>query len=392
MNWQGSGRFRNRGFRFGLESEYLLVEADTFRPLSYRELAFAELNDMLEGIPVADLPSPHGMELLRPHRRVMHYYVEGYHVPDVDAAVPDILPKGIEIRTPPRSSIAETLELLATLHDRLQDALVARGMRAVALSYHPVDDHFEGPQGTRSLDRWQWVMQSMLSYGPDVNISLPEHVAERIEEVDLVSKVNYYAPALVALSLASPYHRGKPWIINGRVGKSLRTYRRSVAGQSVRFHPRQQGRLEFKSFEMTHRLGDFHCYMLLWLTLLLDGRLEGRASAQSRIYDLGAVACDGLAVAHIRDRAAEVLDRAARVLPLWGFDPAPLERFVQRVATRRVPADEIMALHEHHQSMYAVLKSLSVLEPEEAAVGSSAEFRAVAKDRVQRRKPVLAGV
>jgi carboxylate-amine ligase len=167
-------------------------------------------------------------------------------------------------------------------------------------------------------------MQSMLSYGPDVNISLPDFLAERLDDADLFAKVNYYAPALVALSLASPYQRNKPWIINSRVGKSLRTYRRSVVGQSLRVHPHQQGRLEFKSFEMSHRLSDFHGYLLLWLTLLLDNRLGGPASAQSRIYDLGAVACDGLAVAHVRNRAAEVLGRAEVVLPRWGFDPSPL--------------------------------------------------------------------
>jgi hypothetical protein len=52
------------------------------------------------------------------------------------------------------------------------------------------------------------------------------------------------------------------------------------------------------------------------------------------------------------------------MLPLWGFDPAPLEPFVARVASRRVPADEIMALHEREQSMARVLRHLAVLEPE----------------------------
>jgi carboxylate-amine ligase len=387
MSWRRNGGTHGHGFRFGLESEYLLVQADSFRPLSHRELRFAELNDMLEAIPVRDLPSPHGMELLRPNRRVMHYYVEGYHVPDVDAASPDILPKGIEIRTPPLASIGETLELLNVLHGRLQNALARRGMQAVALSYHPIEDQFHGPQGTRSYERWQWVMQAMLSYGPDVNVSLPPHLATQLNETDLHAKVNYYAPALVALSLASPYHRGQPWIINGRVGKSLRTYRRSVVGQSLRVHPRQQGRLEFKSFEMTHRLGDFHAYMLLWLALLLDRTLEGRASVQSRIYDLGAVACDGLAVDHVRERALEVLDHAGAVLPFWGFDPAPLEPFVERAATRRAPADEIMALHEQEQSLSRVLRHLAVLEPA-ALSNPRAGFAITNHETAPRRVPV----
>ncbi len=108
--------------------------------------------------------------------------------------------------------------------------------------------------------------------------------------------------------------------------------------------------------------------------------------------DLGAVACDGLAVAYVRERAAEVLDRAARVLPRWGFDPAPLERFVERLATRRVPADEIMALHEHHQSIYEVLKHLSVLEADPVSDLPRAEPCTVARDRVLRRVTALAGV
>jgi len=166
------------------------------------------------------------------------------------------------------------------------------------------------------------------------------------------------------LSLASPFHRGKPWITSGRVGKSLRTHRRSVFGEALRMHPAQGGRLEFKSFEMTHRLADFHAYFLLWLTLLLDERLAGRSNVQSRVYDLGAVACDGLAVDHVRERAAEVLERAARVLPSWGFDTTPLQPFARRVATCRVPADEIMAWYEQEPSLPSVLRRLAVLQTE----------------------------
>jgi hypothetical protein len=209
-------------------------------------------------------------------------------------------------------------------------------------------------------------MQVMVTFGPDINISLPPDLAAHVDEADLHEKVNYYAPALAALSLASPLYREKPWIINGCIGKSVRTYRRSLFGQALRIHRPQGGRLEFKCFEMSTRLADFRAYLLLWLTLLLDERLEGRASNQSRVYDLGAVARDGLAVDHIRERAAEVLQRAAKVLPQWDFDPAPLKPFAQRVATRRVPADDILGLYQREQSLPGVLKHLTVLHPEKA--------------------------
>jgi carboxylate-amine ligase len=358
------GRRRAQGFRFGLESEYLLVEAATYRPLGYRELNFDELDAMLESIPIDDLPSTGDLQPTPPHRKVMPYYIEGYHVPDLETEGAYVIPKGIEIRTPPRDSIAQTLELLATLYERLQEALTRYGYQAVALSHHPLEEDFTGPQGKRPYERWQWCMQAMLTYGPDINISLPPDLAKQLDTTDLFAKVNYYAPALAAMSLASPIHRGKPWIINGRLGRSVRTYRRSLSGQALRVHPKQGWRLEFKSFEMSPRLGDFHAYLLLWLTLLLDTDLAGWANNQARVYDLGAVACHGLHVRHVRERAAEVLESAERTLPAWGFDPTPLEPFSQRVATRRVPADDILALYKRDRSLPGVLRHLAGLRAE----------------------------
>lgn len=355
---------RKRGFRFGLESEYLLVDEATFRPLGYRELCFDELDSLLESISTDDLPSAGELQPTPPHRKVMPYYIEGYHVPDAETEGSQLIPKGIEIRTPACDSIDQTLELLATLFERLQGALTQRGLQAVALSHHPLEDDFDGPQGKRPHDRWQWCLQAMLTYGPDINISLPADLAASLEPKDLFAKVNYYAPALAAMSLASPVHRGRPWRINGRLGKSVRTYRRSLSGQALRMHPKQGGRLEFKSFEMSTRLADFRAYLLLWLTLLLDRELKGRASSQSRVYDLGAVACEGLAVAHVRERAAEVLESAERILPAWGFDPAPLKAFTRRVATRHVPADDILDLWQRESSLPDVLRHLALLLPE----------------------------
>ncbi|MBX6312453.1 MAG: hypothetical protein IRY99_05965 [Isosphaeraceae bacterium] len=354
---------RRWDFRFGLEAEYLLVEAESFRPLSYRELAFEELNATLEAIPVGDLPPPDGLEPKPPHRKPTPYEVEGYHLPDPDSDPVTLLPKGVEIRTPIRPSIEGCLECLETLHERLQRALAGLGYQAVALSHHPTEDRFEGPQHGRRYDQWRWSQEVMLTNGPDVNVGLPPRLAARLDPVDLLAKVNHYAPALVALSLAAPLCRGGLWEIRGRIGKSLRTYRRSVFGQAVELHPEQGGRLEFKAFDMTWRLEDFHNFFLLWLALLLDDGLRGRASDQSRIYDLGAIARYGLEVATVRARAAEVLERAPAVLAAWGFDPQPLGALRRRLATGRLPADEIVGMYEHELSIPAVLRQLAVLTP-----------------------------
>ena len=356
------------GFRFGLEAEYLLVEAGSFRPLWHPDLSFDRLDAALSAVETGDLPPLDGLCPLPPHGRVTPYLVEGYHVPDPAAPGATLLPKGVEIRTPVCGSIDETLSTFAVLYGRMQDTLAGLGMRAVALSHHPTEDQFEGSQGGRRFDYWLWAKQAMLTFGPDVNVSLPGPLAGRLDTADLWEKVNHYAPALTGLTLASPLFRGDLWRIRGAVGKSLRTYRRGVSGQALELHPEQRGRLEFKSFEMTHRLEDFRGYLLLWLALLLDDGLAGRASDQTRVYDFGAVARDGLESSEMRGRVEEVLDRAPAVLARRGFDPATLGSFRTRLETRRLPADEIVDHFRQTRDLTAVLRRLSVLETDTAGV------------------------
>ena len=350
-----------RGFRFGIEAEYMLVGAADWRPLWYRDVSFATLNEALESIPFDDLPPLDGLELEPPHRKLMPYVVEGYHVPDPDMNPIDLWPKGVEIRTPVCQSIHQCLDCLKTLFDQMQTALGKTGLRAVALSHHPVEHHFEGPQNKRRHDFWQWAMTTMTTYGPDVNVSLPPEMFERLDLSDLHAKVNYYAPALTALTLASPFRAGEPWRIRGRVGKSLRTYRRSVIAPAIEVHPQENGRLEFKPLEMTNSLVDFECYFLLWLTLLLDEELRGRASNESRIYDLGSVARLGLESDTVVPRATEVLERAEARLPELGFATSSLARFWHRLERNELPADRLVSLYDQHQSLRPVLEQLSVL-------------------------------
>jgi carboxylate-amine ligase len=368
-------RENGRGYHFGLEVEYLLVEADTFRPLWHSDLTFEELNAAFESIAIGDLPPLDGLDLEPPHKKLMPFAVEGYHLPAPELGPKDVLPKGVEIRTPVCSSIEQCLECLQELYGRMQGALGALGYRAVACSHHPLEDHFEGPQNKRRHDFWHWAMLAMTTYGPDVNVSLPAPLGDRLDVADLHAKVNYYAPALTALTLASPLVRGGLWEIRGRIGKSIRTYRRSVIAPAIELHPEEAGRLEYKTFEATGSASDLHAYFLLWLELLLDDGLRGRASEQSRIYDLGAVARDGLAVETVAERAAQVLDRAPGVLAGRGFDPRPLEPFRRRLETGRLPADDLIDLFERERSIRAVLRHLATPIPAEKA--GAKDFRAV---------------
>lgn len=347
------------GFRFGIEAEYLLADAATFRPLVYLGLEFTRLNDLLESISINDLPPLTGLLPLAPHRRVMPYLVEGYHLPDPDAAEPTLIPKGIEIRTPVCRSIEETVVVLGELHARLQRRLADAGLTATALAHHPYDDHFDGPQGARSESAWRWAMQAMMTYGPDVNVGLPpEHIAQ-INVADLFAKVNYYAPAMALFSLASPLHRGRLWSYRGQIGKSLRTFRRSTVGQALELHPEQPGRLEFKCFDMTSRPDDFRAYLALWTAVLLDDELHGRSDEPTRHYELQAAAVNGFNDTALRDRATELLNRGGGALERFGFDPELLRPLWERLRRERLPADEIIERIERGETIEVVLRDLS---------------------------------
>jgi hypothetical protein len=348
-------RSNGSGFRFGLEAEFLLVETASFRPLWHHDLKFHLLNEALEAIPVEDFECS-SFKVEPPHRKAIPYIVEGYHVPDPDMRPIDLLPKGVEIRTPVYGSIDECLSALKTLHSRLQQGLDQLGLRAAALSFHPTEVHFQGPQNKRRHDFWQWAMEAMVTYGPDVNISVPEALGADLDFDDLNQKVNFYAPALTALSLASPIRAGDLWRIRGRVGKSVRTYHRSATAPAIEIHPDEQLRLEFKTFEMSTSLTDYRNYFLLWLALLLDDGLKGRASDQSRIYDLGRVACCGMQAETVLERASEVLTRAPAVLEQWGFDCHSLGVLQQRLETGRLPADEIVATFERERAIPETLR------------------------------------
>jgi hypothetical protein len=126
-------------FCFGLETEFLLIEAASFRPLWHPELRFEELNRILESISACDV-GKRGLDLVPLHRKRMPFVVEGYQVPDPNLKPTALLPKGLEIRTPVCNSIKESINAFATLHDRMQRSLAEHGYQAEMLSFHATED------------------------------------------------------------------------------------------------------------------------------------------------------------------------------------------------------------------------------------------------------------
>ena len=338
--------YRAQDFKFGLETEYIVFCKNSAQPLWHDTVTFERLNGIFESIPLDGIPSLNGLELEKPHRLLMPYVVEGYHLPDQDFQAKSLLPKGVEIRTPVCRTIDECIMVQRTLLSRLVSRLDKDGLGLVALSHHPKAHHFTGPQNKRRHDFWQWAMEVMTTYGPDINVGVTPELWAEIDEADLLAKINYYGPSLSALSVRSPFRDGGLWKIRGKVGKSLRMYRRSIVAPPIEFHKDEDYRLEFKVFDMPATLEEFRGYFLLFLALLLDKELRGRASNSTRTYDLGDVAVNGLLAEGVAERLSELFDSVERVLPAMGFETKAMEIFHDRIATRRTPADHLVERYE----------------------------------------------
>lgn len=329
-------------FRFGLEAEFLLANSSDWTPLWHDSLSFASLNRRLESIPFEDVANVKGLELEPPHQKLMPFVVEGYHVPDQNMNAVDIRPKGVEIRTSVTEDLNSCLKQFEILHRRLRESLAVEQMVPVSLSHHPLKTKFSGPQNKRRHDFWQWAMEVMTTYGPDINVAVPEELQKDLDIPDLEAKIDFYGPAFAALSAASPFVDGGLWRIREQVGRSFRMYKRSVIAPPIETHPDEDCRLEFKVFDMPASTLDFRCQFLLFLGLLLTPELKGRASRQSRIYDLGHVARFGLGAETVSERLAEFFKHAPQRLEEWGFDSRPLGHFRDRLGSGRTPADEMI--------------------------------------------------
>lgn len=351
------------GFRFGLEAEFMLASTKDFRPLWYKDVTFKTLDDIFTKISLEGIPSLEGLAAEPPHEKLMPFIVEGYGIPDKDFNVTDAYPKGIEIRTPVCHSLEEVLSVYETLYRRVKKALAEHEMVPVAISHHPIESKFSGPQNKRRHDFWLWAMEVMTTYGPDINVSFPKDITDKLfsDLEDLNAKVNYYAPALSAISLASPFYQGQPWKLKGLPGKSYRTHKRSVVAPAIELHADENFRIEFKVFDMTRSVADFENYFLLVLSLFLDEGLKGRAGNQERIYDSGAVARFGLNAEGIRYRFTEVYERAFEVLPKFGFDPSPLKKLSSKIENNTTPSDEMLEIFKRTNSINEVMKDFSVL-------------------------------
>lgn len=382
---QMKGTPKDLGFGFGIEAEYLLLDKNS-RPLFHEDLDFETMRDCVDSISVADLGTA-GFNIKPLHKLANPYLIEGYYLTDSDMKPHTLLPKGIEVRTPIRSSIDETIAVLADATERLQERLSARfGYQLCSISHHPTRYNFQAAPNYKRHDYWQWALTAMTTYGPDINISLPGELASIVDQTQLKARLNFYMPAVIALTFASPLFDGQLWrpdsstnsavnsacgaTTNVTAGKSVRTYNRSQWAPLYYIHTEPALRFEFKGFEMPRDMADYGALFLISLALLLDPALSMKTTDDERIANLRYFAEYGLQSHGARICAGAVLQAAERTALRLSLDASCLKPFWTRLETGIVPADEISASFAKENSLTRTLQQM-VVKPANTAFSAA---------------------
>ena len=130
----------------------------------------------------------------------------------------------------------------------------------------------------------------MVSYGPDLNISMANLSTERL--IDIGKKLTYYSPYIIPFSYSSPFYNGGLW-----EGLSVRTFIRTgkrsatlvfleTAEELIKSVPSltkiaripsEVGRIEFKACDSCDNFAIYAGLLALLKGLVLDETLPGRA-------------------------------------------------------------------------------------------------------------------
>ncbi|GJE26443.1 carboxylate-amine ligase [Methylobacterium organophilum] len=179
-------------YRFGIEEEYFLADAET------------------RGTP---------------RRSVKPFHTEaGEALPEIGR---ELLQCQVEVCTPPSTAFGAARDVLARQRDKLAEIAGRHGLLVFAAGTHPVADWAR--QLPTKGDRYRGILRDVglagrrsLICGMHVHVE----VAEPEARVDLMNRLLPFQPLLFALSASSPFWQGKP--------TGLSAYRLSAFGELPR--------------------------------------------------------------------------------------------------------------------------------------------------------------
>ncbi len=359
----------------GIEFEYLLIDRTgptAGRIRDFSNLPFTTIQPLLERRPGRGDPGLASGDL---GIRSGYWYLEGDERFLPDGRFHTLAVKGVEIRTPPAEDVAQAVARLLAIEQQLSDQLAPHGLGLGIVGFNPLRAiyPFDPPlnpwqQALRQADRgYDGSHISTLSYGPDINLSLPGWTATHA--LAAARRLNRYAPYIVPFSFHSPFAAGALW-----PGYSRRSYERPRYRPAVKLYlgaaelttwgprsqllyparlPREEGRIEFKAFDAlpSPRLLTALCHLLEGICLA-DELAAADEACDLPLYRRAALT--GFDDPHIHTGAREVLACAKGALLRQGATTAvralaPLE---QLLAERRTPAHSLREQYCAGGAMY----------------------------------------
>ncbi|MEV4336993.1 glutamate-cysteine ligase family protein [Streptomyces sp. NPDC049590] len=334
-------------FRMGVEYEYQLITADG-RPQHWQDLSFPQLKDLIAR---SNAPRNAYMAVKYPGSDQRSFYLEGYDLTDEQGDITDLHVKGIEISTPIAADVYEQQEYLVQHYQEMQALLAGIGLTGSAYGAHATPGEYRGPRGGRGVEGWAAAETAMMTWGIHVNVSFPEAVEAELDRDYLHAKFDWFGPALILLSANTPVRGDGPWTVDGVVGKSERSWRRSFTRRPLYFRDDQYFRKEVTCFDITHRLDLVRGYTALVAGLMLEKGDFDHVASPFADHNMRQAALHGYQ-APLLNRHFEPVDggalvddalaRAAKGLADQGLDTAPLDALRALAEGRRCPADDTL--------------------------------------------------
>ncbi|MEM6752952.1 MAG: glutamate--cysteine ligase [Cyanobacteria bacterium P01_C01_bin.38] len=360
-------------FHFGIEHEVAFIDnAGKFADFS--SVKFADFNQIVEKLPVYKDDYPE-LRIGDAGIKQKRWYIEGFERFADSEKVIECVPKGIEIRTTINPDIHSAIAELSESFRLLKETAAQYGFSPTLISFNPHYDAFvpnpplneyEAKRRQASPEK-QTANIPMLTYGPDLNISMLGLSTERI--IDIGKKLTYYSPYIIPFSYSSPFYQGRLWegfsvrtfVRTGRrpaamvfLGKQEELIKSIPSLTKIARIPAEIGRIEFKAFDSC---GDFSIYaglLALLKGIVLDESLPGRAIVpDAEKHQVSAQ--EGFDNEEIFTNAKLILKSVETVLE---NDPdvdllAPLKTFIEK---RETPAHELIRLYRNTNSIEATLK------------------------------------
>ena len=360
-------------FYFGIEHEVAFLDnAGNFADFSRTKFKdFCQIIDKLPFYP-NDYPE---LRVGDAGIKKKRWYIEGFERFLDSEEVVECVPKGIEIRTTINSTIQDTITELFDSFSLLRKVSLEFGYSPVLVSFNPYYDVFtpNPPLNEYEVQRRkvspekQTANIPMLTYGPDLNISVADLPVERV--IDIGSKLTYYSPYIIPFSYTSPFYQGKLW-----EGLSVRTFVRTGQRPATMVFveksseliksipsltkiariPAEVGRIEFKAFDSCDDFSIYAALLALLKGMVLDELLPGRAMIPDpALHQLSAR--EGFSNESIFIHAGKILQAAEISL---ANDPdrellAPLKHLLDK---RETPAHEMIRNFHKSASIEETLK------------------------------------